>query len=304
MTRPPTLLRVVRTTVAAGTIAILLAMAAPAAAQNDDALRDLEGTRVTVKIDMPGTAEGVDVRADDRQPIDYREYGDRLKKYGTSIRSGEPAIVTLIKLKKDLIELQLNGGGFGTFGDDSSTSVYMPLKEKSEREKDLEKRIKAETESHRKRQLEDELDDVRDRRERENRRIEVERIRAEERKKERIAAQRLTGGSRFNVRYAKAVPAGILPEELIAALTEYVDFSETPSAALDTKSWTEPASDAGPRKGMTRAEAERAFGRPLDVSSRREGTLDVTTMTFSSGDRRITAEFVEDVLIRYAMASR
>ena len=291
-----------RTTAAVGAVAFL--MATPAAAQGEDALRVLEGTRVTVKIDMPGTAEGVDVRADASQPIDYREYGDRLKKYGTSIRSGESAIVTLIKLKRDLIEFQLSGGGFGTFGDDTSTSVNIRPAEKSEREKDLEKRIKAETDSRRKRQLEDDLDDVRDRRERENRRIEVERVRAEERKKERIAAARLTGGSRFNVRYTKAVPAGIRPEELIAALTEYVDFSGTASVAPDTRSWTEPANEAGPRKGMTRAEAERAFGRPLDVSSRREGTLDVTTMTFSSGDRRITAEFVEDVLISYTMASR
>ena len=110
-------LALVRTAVAVGTAAILIGLAAPAAAQDEDALRGLEGKRVTVKIDMPGTADGVDVKADARQPIDYREYGDRLKKYGTSIRSGESAIVTLIKVKKDLIELQLNGGGFGTFAD-------------------------------------------------------------------------------------------------------------------------------------------------------------------------------------------
>jgi hypothetical protein len=294
---------VVRTTVAAGAVAGLIALAPPAAAQGNDALRVLEGKHVTVKIDMPGTADGVDVQADANQPIDYREYGDRLKQYGTSIRSGESAIVTLIKLKKDLIEVQLNGGGFGTFFDDTSSSVNLRRIEKSEREKDLEKRIKAESDSRRKRQLEDELDDVRDRRERENRRLDVERVRAEERKKERIAAARLTGGSRFNVRYARAVPEGIRPEELIALLTEYVDFSGTPSAAQDTRTGT-GAGDAGPQKGMTRAEAERAFGGPLDVSSRREGTLVVTTMTFSSAGRRITAEFVEDVLIRYTMSSR
>ena len=126
--------------------------------------------------------------------------------------------------------------------------------------------------------------------------------RAEERKKERIVAARLTGGSRFNVRYAKAVPAGTRPEQLIAALAEYVDFSELAPVASDSRSWT--AGDLGPRKGMTRAEAERAFGRPRDVSTRREGTLEVTTLTFTSGDRRITAELVEDVLIRYTVSSR
>jgi hypothetical protein len=294
----------VRATVAVGAAVMLVSLAAPAVAQSDDALRVLEGKRVTVKIDMPGTADGVDVQADARPPIDYREYGDRLKKYGTAIRSGESAIVTLIKIKKDLIELQLNGGGFGTFFDDTSSSVNLPRRDKSEREKDLEKRIKNETDSRRKRQLEDELDDLRERRERENRRIEIERVRAEERKKERIAAARLTGGSRFNLRFAKAVPAGVGPQELIAALTEYVDFSESASAFLDTRSSTEPAGEAIPRKGMTRAEAERAFGRPLGVAVRREGALEVTTLTFTSGDRRITAELVEDVLIRYTISSR
>ena len=143
----------------------LVALAAPAAAQDEAALRSaLEGRHVTLRIDMPATSDGVDVKADARQPLDYRQHGDRLKRYGTSLRSGESVMVTLVKLKKDLIEFQLNGGGFGTFGDDTSTSVYIPHMEKSTREKDLEKRVKDETDPRRKRQLQDELDDVRERR--------------------------------------------------------------------------------------------------------------------------------------------
>lgn len=281
---------------------MLIGLAAPAAAQADDAFRGLEGRRVTVKIDMPGTADGIDVKADARPPIDYREYGDRLKRYGTSIRSGESVIVTLIKVKKDLIEVQLNGGGFGTFADIAGSSVNLPSIQKSEREKDLEKRVKNETDSRRKRQLEDDLRDLRDRRERENRRLDVERALAEERQKERVAAARLVGGSRFNLRYASAVPAGMGTEQLVGALAEYLDFSERASAAPDGR--PVPAGDTSPRKGMTRAEAERAFGRPREVSTRREGTLEVTTLTFTDGDRRITAELVEDVLIRYTISSR
>jgi hypothetical protein len=282
---------------------VLIAVAAPATAQNDEALRALEGTRVVLKIDMPATAEGIDVRADARQAVDFRAYGDRLKKYGAAIRSGEPATITLIKVKKDLIEVQLNGGGFGTFGDDTSSSVNVPLREKSEREKDLEKQIKSESDARRKRQMQDDLNDLRDRRERENRRLELERVRAEEQKKERIAAQRLVGGSRFNLRYEDAVPAGIRPADLIAALGEYVDFSRG-AAAADSRAAPRLPPDDLPRKGMTRDEAERLFGRPVDVSERREGRLDVSTLTFVAGDRRITAEFVEDVLIRYTIASR
>src|SRR5438034_11154439 len=106
-----------RSTVAACLAAILLALAAPATAQNEDALRTFfEGKRVTVKIDMPGTSDGIDVRPDTTRAIDYKRYGDRLKSYGTAIRAGESTVVTLVKMKKDLIEFQLGGGGFGTFG--------------------------------------------------------------------------------------------------------------------------------------------------------------------------------------------
>src|SRR5205823_6776144 len=136
------------------------------------------------KIDMPGTSDGVDVRGDASRAIDFQEYGNRLKTYGTAIRAGDSATVTLLKVKKDLIEFQLSGGGFGTFGDDASSYVYMPKIEKSSREKELERLIKDENDSYRRRCLENELDDLRDRRERENRRIEAERVRAEERKKE------------------------------------------------------------------------------------------------------------------------
>jgi hypothetical protein len=56
---------------------------APARAQDEAALRSyFEGRRVAVKIDMPGTSEGVDVRVDAPRPLDYKDYGDRLKAYG------------------------------------------------------------------------------------------------------------------------------------------------------------------------------------------------------------------------------
>ena len=46
---------------------LLIAVAAPAAAQNEAALKSyFEGKRVTVRMDMPGDADGVDVHADAR----------------------------------------------------------------------------------------------------------------------------------------------------------------------------------------------------------------------------------------------
>jgi hypothetical protein len=291
--------------------AILLTLAAPAAAQSEDALRSFfEGKRVAVKIDMPGTSDGVDVKPDASRALDYREYGDRLKTYGTSLRAGDSAVVTLVKVKKDLIEFQLGGGGFGTFKDDSSSSVSMPSVRKSTREEKLEKSVKEETDPQRKRELREQLEDLRDTRERENRRIDVERIRAEERKKERIAWQRLQGGSRFNLRYSEAVPAGIRPEEVMEALAEYVDFSGEglvlrPDAGLPAAA-AESRLSAGslPRKGMTRAEVERAFGNPTEVSDHREGAFTVTTLVFVRDGERIATEFVEDVMVRYAITSK
>src|SRR5882672_5366233 len=91
---------------------IVTLLAAPAAAQSEDTLRAFfEGKRVVTKIDMPGTSDGVDVRADASRAIDYPQYGYRLKTYGTALRAGESVIVTLVKLKTDLIEFQLAGGG-------------------------------------------------------------------------------------------------------------------------------------------------------------------------------------------------
>ena len=131
-----------RATVAASTAALILVSVTPASAQTEDALRSaFEGRRVTLKIDMPGTSDGVDVHADAARAIDYQRYGDRLKSYGAAIRAGEASVETLVKMKKDEIEVQLSGGGFGTFGDDTSTSVSIPRAEKSSREKDLEERI-------------------------------------------------------------------------------------------------------------------------------------------------------------------
>ena len=284
--------------------ALLVALAAPAAAQSEAALKEyFEGKRVMLRIDMPGAADGVDVHADARRAIDFDRYKDNLKRYGTAIHAGDSAVVTLVKVKKDLIEFQLGGGGFGTFGDDTSTSANLPLIEKSSRERELERRIRDEDDRDRRRRLERELDELRDRRERENRRIMAARERIEAQNRERVAEERLRGGSRFNLRYEDRVPAGMRPEDMIAALAEYVDFGGNPTPRSSAASGA--SGDASMlRKGLTRAETERLFGTPVSSSERREGGLVVTTLTFNLGDQRITADFIDDVLIRYSLVSR
>ena len=289
-----------------------LALAAPAFAQDEAALKGFfEGKHVTLKIDMPGSQEGVDVHADASRALDSLAYGNRLKAYGPSIRSGDRAIVTLVKVKRDLIEFQLSGGGFGTFGDDTSTSVYIPYIEKSRREIELEERVRDEDDRRRRRDLQRELDHLRDERERQNRHIEVEREHLEEIKRARVAMERQQGGSRFNIRYEGAVPRGIRPEEVMAALAAYVDFSPLGGAPPpETGAGAGSAGSAGSydpsalRKGLARSEVERMLGPVLQSSERREGVVSVVTDVFGRGDQRITAEFVEDVLVRYAITSK
>jgi len=88
------------------------------AAQDESQLRRaFEGKRMTVKIDMPASQEGVDVFAGSNRPIDFPKLSGRLKKYGVAIRDGESAMITKVKVKGDLVEIQLGGGGYGTSGD-------------------------------------------------------------------------------------------------------------------------------------------------------------------------------------------
>lgn len=97
---------------------VFATMALPLHAQDEARLRKaLEGKRITLKMDMPATSEGVDVYPGSGRPVDYDKVGKRMKKEGVAIRDGEAARITKVKVKDYLIEIQLNGGGYGTFGD-------------------------------------------------------------------------------------------------------------------------------------------------------------------------------------------
>jgi len=279
---------------------ICLAIAAPARAQSEAALKDFfEGKSVRVKIDMPATQQGIDVYPDARRAINFEEYSARVKASGISIKTGESVVVTRVRLKDKIIEFQLGGGGYGTFGDDTSGSVVTGSTPKSNREKDLEKLVKNEKDAARKKQLQRELDDLRSAREREDARNQAASAAASEAKKTRIAESRLHSGSRFNIRYQDGIPPGLGPDGIMRALAEYVDFPL--ASALQAAA---PAKPGSLRKGMTLAEVEAALGRPDRTTERSEGSLKVLTATYSRDDQRITAEFVEGVLIKYSISSR
>ena len=103
--------------------------------------------------------------------------------------------------------------------------MNLPDVEKSNREKDLEKKVKAETDRDRKPELRSASSPT-----------SVTSASARtaasrsigsawrSRSGSRIAEQRLRGGSRFNIRYEDRVPVGVKPEDVVATLVEFVDF--------------------------------------------------------------------------------
>ena len=94
---------------------LALAIARPAFAQDEGYLReDLEGKIVAPKIDMPGSADGVTITPDARPALDYGKLQSAQKQYGVALAAGHRSTITKIRVKKSLIEVQLDGGGFGT----------------------------------------------------------------------------------------------------------------------------------------------------------------------------------------------
>jgi hypothetical protein len=288
---------------------------APLAAQTETALKEyFEGRTVSPKLAMPGTEDGIDVYPGSPRPLDYPKYASRLKRFGTAIKAGEPVTITKIKLKSKHIEFQLGGGGYGTFGDETSSNVGTALAPKTKREQNLEADLKRETDPAKRRAMREELDGLQADRERENARNRSAVAEAEEHRKQNIRQMRLEGGSRFNIRYQDQVPYDALtPQSVMAALTQYVDFSQLrasePEPATSLPGATsQPASTLahGPgslHKGMLLQDVDAILGPASSNSERKEGSLKVAERVYSSPNGRVTGWFVEGVLIRYTMTS-
>jgi len=286
-------------------------------AQSEATLREyFEGRTVKVKLAMPGTEDGVDIYPADSKPLDYPRHASRLKQYGTAIKPGSDALVTKVKVKSKLIEFQLDGGGYGTMGDETSSSVSVPNAPKTKREQNLEGELKRTTDPARRREIREELDDLKAEREREDARNRASVADAQESKKANIRQRRLEGGSRFNIRYRDGVPASALTAESVKdALGEYLDFPESaassesappqPFGAGTAGTGTGPAPVSGlPTKGMLQADVDQMLGTPEKSTDRAEGKLKVTTRVYSTKAGRVSAEFVEGVLIRYTVTSQ
>jgi hypothetical protein len=294
--------------------------AAPLNAQNQSSLQSyFVGKQVQLKVDMPATQQGVDLRMDREDPMDWKSYSGRLKEFGPAIRSGDRATVTTLVVKKNLVEFQLDGGGFGTFWDDSSTTVTPYHVDKSGYEKQLERDIRNETDPARRRDLQRELDRARYRRDREQAIDNRAAMIASEMKAQQVADKRLRGGSRFNLRWPGNIPANELtPDAVMKALEACVDFGDLQGqkAILQTTPQnvaapSTPAAGAGSapvtqlKRGMKIGEVSNllGLGRQLSQSTSEEG-LKTQIFEYLPEDYRVEVTYVDGVVVRYSISSR
>jgi hypothetical protein len=285
----------------------LLAAPGPIEAQSEAVLKkSFEGTMVVAKLDMPATDDGVDLYPGREQVMNFKSYSDRVKRYGVAIRKGDTVMVTTVRVKAKNIEFQLAGGGYGTFGDETSNSVYIPSASKTKRESNLERDIKKDTDPKKKKEMQEELDDLRKSREREDARNRASAAEAEQFKREEIARKRVSGGSCFNLWFDPEVPSSaVSPDAVRDLLAQYVDFPSPGTTATPAGTPATPgASITTLRKGLSRAEVDALLGRPLQVDSKAEGGLTVQTASYLTEELSVTADFVQGALVRFTIRSR
>jgi hypothetical protein len=273
---------------------------------------------VSVKIDMPATQRGVDLYPLDQMPVDFREVAQRLKDNSTALKIGQQVMVTKVLVKKNShIEFQLGGGGYGTFGDNTSTNVGSVSQGETKAEKALKDSIKAAPGPTKRKQFERELASLRAERERENARADADAKQAQSVIEANLRAKRAESGSRFNVRYRNGIPSDALtPDGLMRALAQYVDFSGVSAVASGNGGASGvPGNSFAPnggsrpapttlRKGLLLEEVEDFLGPAATASEKKEGRLTVVERSYRKDGQRIDASFVNGVLIDYTIRAQ
>jgi hypothetical protein len=267
------------------------------------------GKEVVLKIDMPGTQQGVDLRYDKDTPMNWKEYSSRLKANGVAIPKGATARVTTVVVKDDRIEFQLDGGGFGTFLDDSDTTVAAKSVEKSNYEKQLERQIANTTDDDTRRQLQRDLDRERARRERQESDNRAAAQVSSQIKAQQVADKRLQGGSRFNLRWSGNIPPDQKTlEAVMKLLADYVSFDGLQTAAaaptpVSAASSPVPAT-AQLKRGMKMSDVTNLFGQGQQTSeSVSNDGLKTQIYRYTSDDRQVEVTYVEGLVVRYSISS-
>jgi hypothetical protein len=306
---------------------LLAAATTPLFAQNADALQAyFNGKMVKAKIDMPGSQKGIDLRFNKSSAMDWKEYSSRIKEFGIAIHKEDTVRVTTVVVKRDMIEFQLDGGGFGTARDDTKTTVTATAVEKSDYEKDLERQIANTDDDDKRRQLQRELDRERARRERQDAVNQSNAAVATQIKTQQVADSRRNGGSRFNLRWSGSIPPDeMTPQAVMHLLSDYVDFAPGSGASVapanppsqDASYAAPPASGPGGgdssgtpptaylKRGMSMQEAEHLLGQGHQISeSTSTDGLKTQVYEYFTTDRRVEITYVDGLVVRFSISSR
>jgi hypothetical protein len=292
-------------------LAVVLLLAAAVSAQSSSVTNAFLGKEVEVKIDMPGTQQGIDLNFSSGQPLDWRQYSQRIKQSGVAIRKGDTPTVTAVVVKKDRIEFQLDGGGYGTFWDDTS-AVTGRVIGKSSYERQLEDDLSRENDPRRRDRLRMDLDRERARREREQYAENSRAAIANQIKQAEIAQKRTQGGSRFNLRWSGRIPeADLTPEAVMQRLAPWVNFSATKGSqnifdqAAPAPAAAAPNSAVQLQRGMRMSAVEAMLGKGQLLNENKSGDgLRSAEYRYLTPDNLVDVTYVEGVLVRYSISSR
>jgi hypothetical protein len=279
-----------------------------------DLRRAFIGKPVLLKLDLPATQKGVDLRFDKGEVMNWKEYSDRIKEFGVALRKGDRPNVTALVVKKNIIELQLNGGGFGTMDDMSRTTIQPVPVERSGLERRLERELAREDDPERRERMKRELE-----RERRSRQREEDRRRAEARDAtlRRQSELRATGGSRINLRWEGRLPEDLSPQAFSGYLREVLETEQgfapvrppmPPSTTLRERPTPPPTGGNGDigvlRRGATKEEIERSFGPGKLLSQSDNGDMKTQQFQYTTSDRLIQVTYVEGLVVRFNINSR
>ena len=295
--------------------AVVMAIAGPAHAQSEAALRDyFEGMPVMARVDLPAAKAGVDIYPDAAAAINNAQVGKQLRQSGVAIRRDDPITIKNLRVTAKSIELEFGHSDLRTSSD--TTPVVYVTTEESQREKKLEQDIDRETDPARREKMQQDLDELILRRAREEARLKAAMAQlAASRAREDSDRQRTAGAaSRFNLLFPGGIPSRALsPEYLMSALKTWIDFDREPfpvagednvPAVARQSSIPEPASSPTElRKGLTEAELQRILGDPIKREPHTLGDLHMELLTFRENGTIVEATMVEGVLVRFTQSS-
>ena len=175
----------------------------------------------------------------------------------------------------------------------------------------MEREIANTTDDDKRRRLQRDLDRERARRQRQEADNQDAAMVASQIKSQKVADDRLRGGSRFNLRWPGSIPADQKnPDAVKKLLADYVSFDSPEQAGPPPPSMQNAAGDssipatAQLKRGMKMGEVSNLFGPGKQISeSVSTDGLKTQLFEYVTGDRRVDVTYVEGLVVRYSISS-